>query len=249
MNNEYTQIIKTLKRILKERKVTYMALAKKLGVSEVTVKRIFSSSDGSFSKLSDICFILDISLFDLIEEANPKTTDVFIPSNAQMKFFDNNFKEFIIYSLISEGVKTSSELMKLLNIDSKKLFLYLKKLDDQELIILGQSNRFKIVNKGILELPNGKLSQRVHERIVSEMSKQMSRQKQKNSFNRVSVLKLTERQLVALKNDFNLIYSDILLKADKNLKIDSEKNLKTVTMSSYIDNWDPLRAIATEIVF
>ncbi|WP_424969314.1 helix-turn-helix domain-containing protein [Dinoroseobacter sp. S76] len=64
------ELFELLKTILKARGMTYADLASRLGVSEPTIKRIFSERDCKLSRMTEICSVLDLSLDDLVQEAN-----------------------------------------------------------------------------------------------------------------------------------------------------------------------------------
>ena len=57
---------------LKARGLTYKQVAQGLGVSEPTIKRIFSSIDGSIELLDQLCHFLNIKLADLMKCAPKK---------------------------------------------------------------------------------------------------------------------------------------------------------------------------------
>src|SRR4051794_12812285 len=59
------EIVDALKRELKSRGVTYAALARKLRLSEATLKRMFSRRDFTLKRLDDICAAAQIDFSDL----------------------------------------------------------------------------------------------------------------------------------------------------------------------------------------
>ena len=60
------RIIQTLKSELKQRGITYSALAGDLSLSESAVKQMFASGDMSLSRLDRVCEILSMDIGDLI---------------------------------------------------------------------------------------------------------------------------------------------------------------------------------------
>lgn len=58
-------LIEVLKRELKARAITYADLARHLGLSEASVKRMFSTRDFMLSRLDEICEFAGIELADL----------------------------------------------------------------------------------------------------------------------------------------------------------------------------------------
>jgi transcriptional regulator with XRE-family HTH domain len=67
--NETRQLLSTLKRALKARGLTYGDVAKALGLSEPSVKRLFSNGRLSVERLSDLCALLDMTLAELTQAA------------------------------------------------------------------------------------------------------------------------------------------------------------------------------------
>ncbi len=64
-----TELVQALKRLLKGQGITYALLAQRLGLSEATVKRMFSRGAISLKRLDQICQILDVGLTELSAEA------------------------------------------------------------------------------------------------------------------------------------------------------------------------------------
>ncbi|SMP23685.1 helix-turn-helix domain-containing protein [Shimia sagamensis] len=64
------ELFEVLKSVLKARGMTYAELASALGLSEPTVKRVFSERDCKLSRITEICNVLGLTLDDLVTEAN-----------------------------------------------------------------------------------------------------------------------------------------------------------------------------------
>lgn len=63
------ELVDALKRLLKAQGLTYAALALRLGLSEPTVKRMFSRRRLTLERLEQICGVLHIGLAELAEES------------------------------------------------------------------------------------------------------------------------------------------------------------------------------------
>jgi transcriptional regulator with XRE-family HTH domain len=72
---EAARIVGSLKRLLKSRGMTYAELAKRIGLSEPSVKRIFSRSTLSLARLQQICHALDASIHEVARLAGEQTAD------------------------------------------------------------------------------------------------------------------------------------------------------------------------------
>jgi DNA-binding Xre family transcriptional regulator len=64
--DETRQLVDALKRCLRMRGVTYRSLAQRIGLSEASVKRIFSERSFTLRRLEQICAALEISVADLV---------------------------------------------------------------------------------------------------------------------------------------------------------------------------------------
>lgn len=60
-------IVKALKDVLKARGMTYAKVAKGLGISEASVKRVFASNTFTLKRLDEICGLLGIDITDLAQ--------------------------------------------------------------------------------------------------------------------------------------------------------------------------------------
>jgi DNA-binding Xre family transcriptional regulator len=67
--SESAQIIEALKRSLKTRGLTYRDLAAKVGLSEASVKRVFSEETFSLQRLEAICTAIGMSMSELVKIA------------------------------------------------------------------------------------------------------------------------------------------------------------------------------------
>jgi len=67
--SECAQIVSVLKRSLKARGMTYHALAKSVGVSEASIKRIFAAKTFTLGRLEQICAALGMSIAEVARMA------------------------------------------------------------------------------------------------------------------------------------------------------------------------------------
>jgi transcriptional regulator with XRE-family HTH domain len=64
-----SDLVTALKRLLKARGLTYAALAARIGLSEASVKRMFSRQTLSLAQLEAVCGVLEVGLDELALEA------------------------------------------------------------------------------------------------------------------------------------------------------------------------------------
>ena len=86
--NQNNKLIDELKIVLKEKNMTYRAISIQLELSEGTIKRIFSSYDFTLNRLEKICSLVDIELFDLLDNIPAQHNSRNIPDNK----FSNRLK-------------------------------------------------------------------------------------------------------------------------------------------------------------
>lgn len=75
--NETQRILDTLKRCLRARGMTYRSLGRTLGLSESSVKRLFSEESFSLARLERVCRALDMTIADVARmssESNESTS-------------------------------------------------------------------------------------------------------------------------------------------------------------------------------
>ena len=66
-----TELTAALKRCLKSRGLTYAALARRLRLSEASVKRLFSARSFTLARVEQICSVLEIDFYELARLARP----------------------------------------------------------------------------------------------------------------------------------------------------------------------------------
>src|SRR5690348_5974335 len=70
--SECALIIDVLKRTLKNRGLTYRDLAKKVGLSEASVKRVFAEETFTLQRLEKVCSAVGITMSELVRMATEK---------------------------------------------------------------------------------------------------------------------------------------------------------------------------------
>lgn len=69
------RVMTSLKRIMKSRQMTYAGLARRIRLSEASVKRIFSRATLSLARLELICQALDVSMQEVVRLAGEQDAD------------------------------------------------------------------------------------------------------------------------------------------------------------------------------
>lgn len=128
-----TQLIAVLKRVLRSRGLTYAKVAKHLGLSEASVKRIFHLGDLSLSRLEAICELAGIQLSDLAEglaDLEPLVSE--LTREQERELLKNPRLLLMSYLLINRW--DVDEIIQRFRIESDEAKQLLKRLRDLKLI-------------------------------------------------------------------------------------------------------------------
>jgi len=133
---ETNRIIHALKRGLRARGITYAMLAKRINLSEPSVKRILSRGSLSLPRLERICEAAGLSMEELVRPvaAAPSETSSTL-SAAQESALAADPQLLACFYLLTNG-HTPKEVAAELNADEKLLRRWLVKLDNLNLVEL-----------------------------------------------------------------------------------------------------------------
>jgi len=136
ISGEGARIIASLKRMMKARAITYKDLAGLIGLSEVSIKRIFSQSTLSLARLEQICQALDVSIQEIARLSGEQTVDatesVSLEQESAMAADPNLLA---CYYLIANG-RTGPEISKELGVEEIKVRRWMVKLHSLGLVEL-----------------------------------------------------------------------------------------------------------------
>jgi DNA-binding Xre family transcriptional regulator len=159
--SEFSDLLKTLRQILKNQKTTYADLAKEIGVSEGTVKRIFTSDDCSFGRISEICSALGLSVADVMQQALDQQEKVFQLTEKQERFFADHPSYYAFFHELLEERQSISEIRAKYGLNAKSLTRYLRALDRIDVIEWLPGDRVKRLFHGTHNwIRNGPLQQK-----------------------------------------------------------------------------------------
>ena len=131
-----TRIIVALKRALRSRGITYAMLAKRISLSEPSVKRVLSRGSLSLPRLERICEAAGIALEELIRpvSSSPAETSSTL-SAAQETALAADPQLLACFYLLTNG-HTPRDVAAELGADEKQLRRWLVKLDNLNLVEL-----------------------------------------------------------------------------------------------------------------
>jgi len=156
-----SEIVGTLKKVLKAKKLTYKNLATKLSFSEGTLKNIFHQNNTSLERLLEICDVAEIDFQDLVRMSTRSKEDEFSFTLEQEEFFANNPNYYFFFRETFFQRKSLKQMEKDFNLDEKSILGYLFKLEKMGLceVLPGNAVRWN-VNGKLRWLRNGPWNQK-----------------------------------------------------------------------------------------
>ncbi|NTS75748.1 helix-turn-helix transcriptional regulator [Catenovulum sp. SM1970] len=142
--SEITQISQTLKKLLREKKITYRTLANELEMSEANIKRIFSTQTYSLDRLSQICQVIGLSLTDLFNLAEQQKLKISELTEEQEQELVSDHKLLLVAVCVKDAWQFE-EIIEHYQIDQFECIQLLARLDKLKMIQLLPNNRYKIL--------------------------------------------------------------------------------------------------------
>ena len=162
------QIKAALKQVLKTRGITYAGLGRRIGLSETSVKRLFSQGTFTLRRLDEICAALETDLFDLARLGRSRTETVSELSLEQETALAGDPKLLTLFHLLLNEWPFS-EIVREYEISEAEGIRLLAKLDRLKLIQLGPKNRAKLlVPKNIAWRRGGPVRKVFEDRVLRE---------------------------------------------------------------------------------
>lgn len=134
--SESAAIIQVLKRSLKTRGITYRDLAKRVGLSEASVKRVFAEETFTLERLEAVCAAIGISMSELVriaaEDHGPQTKYLTLE---QEQLFADDPRLLACFYLLLNG-RSSAEVQERMRINERELRRFYVTLDDAKILEL-----------------------------------------------------------------------------------------------------------------
>jgi DNA-binding Xre family transcriptional regulator len=156
-----SELFELLKTVLKARCVTYGMLAERLTLSEPTIKRIFAERDCKLSRMTEICSALDLTLEDLVAEANRiEVRPMQLGDRLEAQLADDR-PAFHLFLLLLDGM-TTANVQKHYSLDERAVFALGRRLEKLGLVEMMPNNRIRLSVQGPVQFRrNGPLHQRL----------------------------------------------------------------------------------------
>jgi transcriptional regulator with XRE-family HTH domain len=148
-------LVDVLKRELRTRGITYAQVARKLNLSEASVKRMFSRKDFSLKRLDQVCQLTHSDFSDLARTLSREENLVSQLTHEQENEIASNIKLFLVAVCALNHV-TPEQIVEIYNISQAECIQLLLKLDRIGFIRLQPNNRIKLlISHDFAWLPDG----------------------------------------------------------------------------------------------
>jgi transcriptional regulator with XRE-family HTH domain len=148
-------LIDVLKRELKARGITYARVARDLGMSEASVKRMFSQKNFTLKRLDAICRLAHIEFSELTRTLNREEVQISQLTHEQEKEIVANKKLFLVAVCALNHV-TFEQIVAAYAIPKAECIQLLMRLDRLKFIELQPNNRIRLlVSRTFSWLPDG----------------------------------------------------------------------------------------------
>jgi DNA-binding Xre family transcriptional regulator len=136
-------LIDVIKKALRKRGLTYAKLATGLGISEASVKRLFSHRDMRLSRLEDICRLMGIELADLLEDMQAADGRLSELTQEQELMLVADLK-LLLVGLLAINHWTAAHILDAYRLTKGELSRLLARLDRMRVIDLLPESRIRV---------------------------------------------------------------------------------------------------------
>jgi len=166
--SERTQIVVELKRALRERGLNYSQVARALGVSLATVKRLFSGGECSLVRLERICELADVSLRELLERAQEHAAPAKQLTLTQEREIVADAKLFFVAWLVLNRVPFE-EIVRSYRLTEREVLRCFIRLDRLRVLELQPGNRVRLlVSRRFTWRSGGPVQRFIHDKLLRE---------------------------------------------------------------------------------
>lgn len=218
-------LIETLKRVLKQRGVTYAAVARELNMSEANVKRLFASKRFSVARLEEVCRLLQMDLTDLVALYEESRQRVVHLTMAQEQELVRDVKLLLVAVSVRNRFNFD-DILAHYQISSSECVRCLAKLDKLKLIDLLPGNRIKLrIGDDFRWLPGGPIERFFERQIQGPFMKSSFEGEQETRLFLFGVLSEPSRQAILCRLHGMAQEFSELLRRDAQLPLSGRKNV------------------------
>src|SRR5687768_3334831 len=142
--NETKLLLETLKRCLRARGVTYHRLGRALGLSESSVKRLFSDESFTVARLERVCGALDMTVADLVRmAAGTREAQTFSLTLEQERTLASDASLLALFYLLLNG-RSVEAAERRLGLNPRALRVLLDRLVETQLVEVDAKRRVRL---------------------------------------------------------------------------------------------------------
>jgi transcriptional regulator with XRE-family HTH domain len=150
-----TAVVDVLKRELKARSLTYADIARKIGMSEASIKRMFSERSFTLERLDEICGAAGIEFTELTRSFDREQHLISRLTERQERDIVNDPKLFLV-AVCALNLLTADDILSAYRLTEAELVTLLLRLDKMGIIELLPNNRFKLrIARTFAWIPDG----------------------------------------------------------------------------------------------
>jgi transcriptional regulator with XRE-family HTH domain len=138
-------LVDTLKRALKAHARTYADVAKHLGLTEASVKRLFSERSFSLQRLDQVCQLIGMEISDLVQMMREETQKPISELTEEQEQEIVGDLELLLVALCVLNRWTMSDILSQYGMPESRCIRHLAKLDRLKIIELLPRNRVKLL--------------------------------------------------------------------------------------------------------
>ena len=161
-------VMHTLRAELRQAGITYRTIAQRIGMSESSMKRIFSQGDMSLSRLAAICKAAGVSMEDVLRQAAdaaPQADVLTLPQERSL-VADN---KLLLVAICCLGQWSFAQIVETYALTDAECVRCLARLDRLGLIELKPLNRYRMrVARTFRWRPDGPVQQFFREQVVDD---------------------------------------------------------------------------------
>lgn len=166
--NDVQRLVDTLKQLVRMRGMTYGTLAQRVGLSEASVKRVFSQRTFTLTRLARFCEALDVDIAELARLSKARSNEPAELTAAQEAALAADPRLIAVFYLVVNGW-TFDEIVARYRITPAQCTGSLAKLDRLGLIELSPGNRVRVrVPRAARLQPDGPIRRRYGRRAVED---------------------------------------------------------------------------------
>lgn len=166
--NESKRLLQALKQALREQGVTYAQVAEHLGLSEPSIKRLFSAGGLSLERLELICGLLGLELADLVVRMGRERHRIDRLSLEQEQQLAADPQLLLVGVCVRDGLGLA-DILAAYPFSEPEVIRLLARLDRLRLIELLPGNRVRLlISRDFHWLPNGPIEQFFRRKVLAD---------------------------------------------------------------------------------